>query len=325
MAKRGAQSDLNHGNWNDEEETPALKPAERGTTLFSLLIGIAKPTNGTAATTSARGASIFATTDPSKQVFSRVGSPPKEDTAGSTGKHTGDEEYGANVKALNLKVKENSVCKLTPIFKISKVDTKEPTAVKPATSGLTFESASDDAKHGRGTDSTGRQTIQLRVWLDNKPDEKATTDDDEDEPFKVEFTSVKEKDSIFSKPCTRDITKRRGAIKHQRTHEINGHKFVAKFFRQPTFCAFCKEFLWGFGKQGYQCKTCQTAVHKKCHEKLLGSCSESSFNSESTIVNLPHRFRVYTFMSPTFCDHCGSLLYGFFRQGLKCEVRVPRA
>ncbi|XP_058063493.1 putative protein kinase C delta type homolog [Anopheles bellator] len=109
------------------------------------------------------------------------------------------------------------------------------------------------------------------------------------------------------------------------THEINGHKFVAKFFRQPTFCAFCKEFLWGFGKQGYQCKTCQTAVHKKCHDKLLGTCSESSFNSESTIylrerfkLDLPHRFRVYTFMSPTFCDHCGSLLYGFFRQGLKC-------
>ncbi|KFB38951.1 AGAP000418-PA-like protein [Anopheles sinensis] len=128
--------------------------------------------------------------------------------------------------------------------------------------------------------------------------------------------------TFVQKTKARDITKRRGAIKHQRTHEINGHKFVAKFFRQPTFCAFCKEFLWGFGKQGYQCKTCQTAVHKKCHDKLLGTCSESSFNSESTIVSiayLPHRFRVYTFMSPTFCDHCGSLLYGFFRQGLKCE------
>lgn len=101
----------------------------------------------------------------------------------------------------------------------------------------------------------------------------------------------------------------------RRTHDINGHKFVAKFFRQPTFCVFCKEFLWGFGKQGYQCNSefsdtvqqqiykyhfqlvlnwqtvsfivlaCQTAVHRKCHDKLLGTCSESGFNSESTIVS----------------------------------------
>ncbi|XP_055383057.1 putative protein kinase C delta type homolog isoform X2 [Condylostylus longicornis] len=124
----------------------------------------------------------------------------------------------------------------------------------------------------------------------------------------------------------RTIRSRRDAVKHQKIHEFNGHKFVAKFFRQPTFCAFCNLFLWGFGKQGYQCITCQTAAHKKCHDKLLGKCSGSSFNSASTIylrerfkVDVPHRFKPYTFMGPTFCDHCGSMLYGFFKQGVKCE------
>ncbi|CAK1603978.1 unnamed protein product [Parnassius mnemosyne] len=125
------------------------------------------------------------------------------------------------------------------------------------------------------------------------------------------------------------ITQRRGAIKHYKVHEVNGHQFVAKFFRQPTFCAFCKEFLWGFGKQGYRCVVCQTAVHKRCHSKLLGKCPGSSAHSDATIylrerfkVDVPHRFRPHHFMSPTFCDHCGALLYGFFKQGLKCEGKL---
>ncbi|RZC42739.1 C1 1 domain containing protein, partial [Asbolus verrucosus] len=133
-------------------------------------------------------------------------------------------------------------------------------------------------------------------------------------------------DDDFQKPRGKQITRRRGAVKHQRVHEVKGHKFLAKFFRQPTFCAFCKDFLWGFCKQGYQCQSCQTAVHKRCHDKLLGKCPESGRESESTIylrerfkIDLPHRFKVHTFMSPTFCDHCGSLLYGIYKQGLKCE------
>ncbi|XP_066246217.1 putative protein kinase C delta type homolog isoform X3 [Euwallacea similis] len=141
--------------------------------------------------------------------------------------------------------------------------------------------------------------------------------------------SMSSEEDEFSQIFGRAINRRRGAVKHQRVHSVKGHKFVAKFFRQPTFCAFCKDFLWGFGKQGYQCQSCQTAVHKKCHDKLLGKCSGSGINSESTIylrerfkIDVPHRFRVHNYMSPTFCDHCGSLLYGLYRQGLKCEGSV---
>lgn len=34
-------------------------------------------------------------------------------------------------------------------------------------------------------------------------------------------------------------------------------------------------------------------------------------------LNVPHRFDTHTFVTPTFCDHCGSLI--LLRGGLQCQ------
>lgn len=323
MAKRGAQSDLNHDNWNEEEEneeagkfaqasegelkkrviktarrrgtgaesgtssvtafsgfkgfsavtsTPAATKTSEGAAAspFSFLSNISKPTNGTAvsaapaaaaaggsvgsATTSALGASIFASTDPSKKIFSGFGSPPKKEAAVSEQKKedtSKTEDYAASIKALNQsvaawisdKVKENPLCKLTPIFKDyekhledieAKKDKAEPkdagktTPTTAASTGFTFGSvapatgttpalastAAAPAKtfsFGFGSTAasstlttgttTGFTFANVAKPAEEKSDDKAGGDADEDEPPKVEFTPVEEKDSVYSKRC----------------------------------------------------------------------------------------------------------------------------
>ncbi|XP_023238235.1 putative protein kinase C delta type homolog isoform X4 [Centruroides sculpturatus] len=165
------------------------------------------------------------------------------------------------------------------------------------------------------------------AWLELRPEGllnvqlKYLSEDEEDSSAEGSSGSSRR----AGRPGT-GVAKRRGAFKQQKVHRVRGHSFAAKFFRQPTFCAFCKEFLWGFGKQGYRCQKCQIAVHKRCHRKILGECPGSGKESQATLylrerfkLDVPHRFRVHSYVSPTFCDHCGSLLYGIFRQGLRCR------
>lgn len=95
---------------------------------------------------------------------------------------------------------------------------------------------------------------------------------------------------------------------------------------------------------------CKVLVHKRCHKSVITSCGDKN-RAQSLIVkadevcvyeliavrkikiicfqlpegaqrfgfNVPHRFKVHNYKTPTFCNHCGSLLWGLVRQGLKCE------
>uniref|UniRef100_A0A7I4YYZ4 Protein kinase C n=1 Tax=Haemonchus contortus TaxID=6289 RepID=A0A7I4YYZ4_HAECO len=116
-----------------------------------------------------------------------------------------------------------------------------------------------------------------------------------------------------------------------KVHEVNRHEFVAKLLRQPTFCAHCRKFIFGIGKQGYRCRDCSTVVHKHCHQDVVWKCprneADDGVETENRGAteqgenqsNMPHRLAPHFYKRPTFCDHCGSLLYGLKHQGLQCS------
>ncbi|XP_058823228.1 protein kinase C-like isoform X3 [Topomyia yanbarensis] len=175
------------------------------------------------------------------------------------------------------------------------------------------------------------ETDQQDFWVDLEPQGRLHV--------KIDLRWNQEANSVASQQqnsCRRTgvkdqpfLNRRRGAMR-RRVHQVNGHKFMATFLRQPTFCSHCREFIWGvIGKQGYQCQVCTCVVHKRCHSSVVTKCPKKKDEQAKPTpqdaaqrfnVNIPHRFSVHSFKRLTFCDHCGSLLYGIIRQGLKCEV-----
>ncbi|XP_055375516.1 protein kinase C isoform X2 [Condylostylus longicornis] len=74
---------------------------------------------------------------------------------------------------------------------------------------------------------------------------------------------------------------------------------------------------------------CTCVVHKRCHRSVVTKCpgmreeqtrADTGPVGQRFQINVPHRFVVHNYRRFTFCDHCGSLLYGIVKQGLQCEV-----
>eukprot|EP00731_Ephydatia_muelleri_P029444 Em0020g1088a len=70
------------------------------------------------------------------------------------------------------------------------------------------------------------------------------------------------------------------------------------------------------GPQGYKCLTCDFATHRRCLEYVPFICPGTSL--PEGIEPKPHKLTPSNYYHPTWCDHCGGMLYGLFNQGTKC-------
>uniref|UniRef100_A0AAQ4R647 Protein kinase C n=1 Tax=Gasterosteus aculeatus aculeatus TaxID=481459 RepID=A0AAQ4R647_GASAC len=188
--------------------------------------------------------------------------------------------------------------------RIMHVMVKDRTAELKSETSVALDSLATQCKKENG---------KLEIWVSGlKPQGRLL--------MEAKYYLEKKREGLFA------LHQRRGAIKQAKVHIVKCHEFSATFFPQPTFCSVCKEFVWGLNKQGYQCRQCNAAIHKKCIDKVLAKCTGSAINSKETMIHkerfkidMPHRFKVHNYKSPTFCEHCGTLLWGLAKQGLKCE------
>ncbi|XP_038079390.1 calcium-independent protein kinase C-like [Patiria miniata] len=143
-----------------------------------------------------------------------------------------------------------------------------------------------------------------------KPEDKV-----EEAPAAVEPETHEEVQDDPAAEAKTDSAETTPKKRHRKVHDANGHQFRSTNFKQPTFCSHCNKFIWGIWSQGYQCKVCRVVVHKRCHNQIIPVCPASSEHEDTQ----EHKLKISNYFRPTFCRHCGSLLYGFIHQGLKCQ------
>ncbi|XP_064114988.1 atypical protein kinase C-like isoform X3 [Macrobrachium nipponense] len=78
---------------------------------------------------------------------------------------------------------------------------------------------------------------------------------------------------------------RRGARRWRKLYKVNGHIFQAKRFNRRASCEFCKDRIWGLGRQGFKCTQCKLLVHKKCHKLQKVACNADLDTSTDTLAS----------------------------------------
>ncbi|XP_037525410.1 calcium-independent protein kinase C [Rhipicephalus sanguineus] len=197
-------------------------------------------------------------------------------------------------------------------FTVFRVATPTSDDLPVAKGSVTFDELVEATKRTSGHDSD--------VWIDLKPEGKlhAVINLVRGENVAEEYQhESRERQALLQ--CQ--------SAARQKVHEVNGHKFVATLLRQPSFCSCCHGFIWGIGKQGYQCKACTCVVHKRCHAMVITRCTSTSESIDDELAagselnaNNPHQFAVRSYRRPTFCDHCGTILTGLTEQGVHCKA-----
>eukprot|EP00039_Didymoeca_costata_P006650 m.92118 g.92118 ORF g.92118 m.92118 type:complete len:951 (+) comp13338_c0_seq1:124-2976(+) len=171
-------------------------------------------------------------------------------------------------------------------------------------------STTNNGTKGNNTDDhTADDNVE--VVMRRRPGEKRPS-----HPSSKRWTTAFSDDSEGS---TRTL--RRVAVKEPKLVEIKGHKLIPRFFKKPTYCAHCRKFLFGLKSPGFRCMECKFSCHEKCHEYINFTCkgADEVDAVESMAPRSPHKFVPHSYKSPTFCDHCGSLLYGLRKQGMRCK------